>query len=225
MDKKEILKKSPLFAELSEEDLDEVARIAVAREFPRRKAIFSEGDLADKVFILGSGRIEVYKLSPQGKKQILRFVLPGELFAEAAMFAGKSYPAYADAATECEILSIAREDLLSLLQVNPQLSLRMLGALSNLLRGLTGMIEDLCLRDVSARLAKFLLDRSAKSGRDFFHLDMKMGDVAQKICTVSETLSRTLRKLRLKGVIDVKGKTITILDRENLEKIASGMKI
>ena len=87
------------------------------------------------------------------------------------------------------------------------------------------MIEDLCLKDVSGRLAKFILERSMKAERDFFRLDMKMGELAQKICTVSETLSRTLRKMKVKGIIDVKGKTITILDKEALQKIATGMKM
>lgn len=225
MDKADILHSSVLFSGLQEKDLKRISGIASIRVFEKGQAIFSEGDGADTLFVLGNGRIEVYKLSPEGKKQVLRVVLPGEIFAEAAVFSGKSYPAYADATTDSEILCIAREEFLSLLQSNPQLSLSLLGALADLLRGFTGMIEDLCLRDVSARVAKFILDRSMKTGRDFFRLEMKMGELAQKICTVSETLSRTLRKMRVKGIIDVKGKTITILDKEALQKIVSGMKI
>ncbi|UCE17142.1 MAG: Crp/Fnr family transcriptional regulator [Gemmatimonadota bacterium] len=225
MEIKDILKKSPLFSELNAGDLDAVAGISAKKRYAKGEAIFNEGEPADRLFILNSGRIEVFKLSTEGKRQILRIVLPGEVFAEAAMFSGETYPAYADAATDTELLCIAQKEFLYLLEKKPELSLRMLGALSKLLRGFTGMIEDLCLRDVPSRLAKFLLDRSVKEDRDFFHLDMKMGDLAQKICTVSETLSRTLRKMRVKGVIDVRGKTITILDKETLQKIASGMKI
>ena len=225
MDKKAILKNSLLFSELNDKDLKEIDNIAIVRRFAKGEVIFSKGDPADTLYVLSSGRIEVFKLSSEGKKQVLRIVLPGEVFAEAAMFSGKSYPAYADATIDCEILCIAQKDLLDLLQSNPQLSLRMLGALSSLLRDFTGMIEDLCLRDVPARVAKFMLDRSLKTGRDFFHLEMKMGELAQKICTVSETLSRTLRKMRGSGIIDVKGKTVTILDKETLQKIAAGMKM
>ncbi|MFQ6092832.1 MAG: Crp/Fnr family transcriptional regulator [bacterium] len=225
MNKKDGLKKSLLFSELSEGDLSEVANITTARRFARGEAIFSEGDPADELFILSSGRIEIFKLSADGKRQILRTVVSGEMFAEAAMFSGKTYPAYADALTECEILCIAKGDLLNLLHTNPQLSLKMLGALSSLLRELTTLIEDLSLREVSARLAKFLLDCSVKADRDFFQLEMKMMELAHKIGTVSETLSRTLRKMRLMGIIDIKGKTINILDKEVLQKIASGMKI
>jgi CRP-like cAMP-binding protein len=225
MEKKDILKNSILFAELQEKDLDAIADIAVIRVYEKGQAVFSEGDQADTLFVLGSGRVEVFKLSSDGKKQVLRIVLPGEIFAEAAVFSGGSYPAYADATTHSEMLCITQSEFLKLLQTNPQLSMSMLGALANLLRGFTGMIEDLCLRDVSARVAKFILDRSMKTGKDFFQLEMKMGELAQKICTVSETLSRTLRKMRLKGIIDVRGKTITILDKEALHKIVSGMKI
>ena len=225
MDIKDILKKSPLFSALAERDLNAVAKISTTKSYAKGEAIFNEGEPADRLFILNSGRIEVFKLSAEGKRQILRIVLPGEVFAEAAMFSGETYPAYADAASDCELLSIAQEEFLELLKRNPELSLRMLGALSKLLRGFTGMIEDLCLRDVPSRLAKFFLDRSIKVDRDFFQLDMKMGDLAQKICTVNETLSRTLRKMRVKEVIDVKGKTITILNKEALQKIASGMKL
>lgn len=225
MEIKEILKKSPLFSELAADDLAVVADISTIKKYAKGEAVFSEGEPAAKLFILNSGRIEIFKLSAEGKKQIIRIVLPGEVFAEAAMFSGETYPAYADAATDCELLCIAQEEFLDLLKRNPELSLRLLGALSKLLRGFTGVIEDLCLRDVPSRLAKFLLDRSIKENRDFFQLDMKMGDLAQKICTVNETLSRTLRKMRVKGVIDVRGKTINILDKEALQKIASGMKM
>jgi CRP/FNR family transcriptional regulator len=225
MDKRTILRNSLLFSGMNERDLAEIAGITGLKRFEKGETILNEGDPADTLYILGSGRIEVFKLSPEGKKQTLRIVLPGEAFAEVAMFSEGVYPAYADALSECEIVCVAKIELIRLLKTNPELSLRMINSLANLLRGFTGMVEDLCLKDVSARVAKFLLDRSITTGSDFFHLEMKMGEMAQRICTVSETLSRTLRKMRVRGIIDVKGKTITILDKETLQRIASGMKI
>lgn len=225
MDKKTILRNSLLFSGMSERDLGDIAGIAVLKKAEKNETILNEGDPAESLYILGSGRVEVFKLSSEGKKQTLRIILPGEAFAEVAMFSEDVYPAYADALSNCEMLAIPKREFIRLLKENSELSLRMISSLASLLKGFTGMVEDLCLRDVSARLAKFFLDRSTVEERDFFLLEMKMGELAQRICTVSETLSRTLKKLRVRGIIDMKGKTITILDKETLRKIASGMKL
>ncbi len=225
MDKKTILRNSLLFSGMNERDLADIAGIAILKKAEKNETILNEGDPAENLYLIGTGRVEIFKISPEGRKQTLRIVLPGEAFAEVAIFSEEVYPAYADALSDCEMLGIPKKELIRLLKANAELSLRMIASLANLLRGFTGMIEDLCLKDVSARLAKFLLDRSILEERDFFRLEMKMGELAQRICTVSETLSRTLRKMRVRGIIDVKGKTITILDKETLRKIASGMRI
>jgi len=176
IEKTNVLRNIQFFSELKEKDLHQVAGIAMQITVAKGGEIFSEGDPAENLFILNSGRVEVFKLNADGKKQLMRTVMPGEMFAEAAMFSGHTYPAFADAVKQSEVLTIAKNDLLDLLQTNPQLSLNMLGALSKLLRKLTKKIEDYTLKCVSARVASFLLDHSAKVERDTFTLNMKMGE-------------------------------------------------
>jgi CRP/FNR family transcriptional regulator len=209
---------------MTEQELTAVQKITHFRKVARGEEVFAEGDPAEALYILSSGRVEIFKLNADGKKQLLRAISPGDMFAEAVMFSGASYPAFADATMDSELLVITRRDLVQLLYTHPQLSLKMLGALAHLLMKFNKMIEDLTLKEVPARVASLLLDYSEQTGRKTFTLDMKMGELAEQVGTARETLSRTMRKLRYEGIIGVQGKTITILNTELLEEVAGGMR-
>ena len=220
----DLLKRTTLFSGMAEQELAAVEKIAHIRKAARGEEIFAEGDPAEALYILISGRVEVFKLNADGKKQLLRTISPGEMFAEAVMFSGTSYPAYADATTDCELLVITRKHLVTLLYTHPQLSLKMLGSLAQLLMKFSKMIEDLTLKEVPARVASFLLENSEQTGSPTFTLNMKMGELAEQVGTARETLSRAMRKFRYEGMIGVQGKTITILKKELLDEVASGMR-
>jgi CRP/FNR family transcriptional regulator len=117
------------------------------------------------------------------------------------------------------------DDFLALLKGSPQLAVNMIVALSQLLRGFASLVDALALREVSARLAKYLLDASLRAQSDTAVLDVRKSVLASRLGTVSETLSRTLRRMREAGVIAVEGQRIHILDRLALQRIAAGMRI
>jgi CRP-like cAMP-binding protein len=222
------LKMCPLFSGLDEREIAEVEAISTSKRYPTGTLIFSEDEEANGFFVAISGKVKVYKLSPEGKEQILHIISPGETFAEAALFAGSTYPAFAESLAQTQVLYFSKEDFLSLIRKNPQISLNMIASLSHWLRKFVSLVEELSLKDVSTRLSKYLMDLSAKSGRSSergieCELDISKSQLASQLGTISETLSRALRKLRDRGIIKVEGKKITILQKEALEEISSGI--
>jgi CRP-like cAMP-binding protein len=223
-----VLKRARIFAGLSDDDRAALAAVAVRRQYGRGESIFSEGDPAAGFYVVAKGQVKVYKLAPDGKEQIIRIVSPGDQFAEAAALSGGAYPAYAEARRESELVFFDAERFRALIASNPQLALNMIGALCGLLRGLVDMVEELALKDVSARLAKYLLDLSLRAREpgdeaDTVELPISKTELAARLGTVSETLSRTLAKLAGADVIAVEGSTIQLLDHDALAEVAAGL--
>jgi len=228
MDSGAVLKTCPLFWGLGNREIADLQAVSTPRKYLKGNLIFSEGEEAEGFFVLISGRVKVYKLSPEGKEQILHIVSPAETFAEAALFAGSTYPAFAESLAETRVLFFSKEGFLNLIRKNPQISLNMIASLSHWLRKFVNLVEELSLKDVTARLSKYLIDLSASSGRSSAsgiecELDISKSQLASQLGTISETLSRALGKLRDRRIIKVEGKKITILQKEALEDISLGI--
>jgi CRP/FNR family transcriptional regulator len=226
----ELLKQCPLFAGLKEEDLKRIRAIASLKRVGKREILFGEGEEAKGFYVILSGKVKLYKISPEGKEQILHVVSAPEAFAEAALFLEGNYPAFAESLSDSQLLFFPKRDFVQLIQRNPQLSINMIVSLSQFLRKFASLIEELSLKEVSSRVAKYLIDLSLKSAKEGKNpkevdLDLSKTQLASKLGTISETLSRTLLKMKTKRVIDVKKNRILILNRELLEEMASGMKI
>jgi CRP/FNR family transcriptional regulator len=228
--KKEILRKIFLFSGLNDHDLETLSRLAIHRRFAPGHVIFWEGREAQGFFILLTGQVKLAKSSPDGKEYILRLVNPGETFGEAAVLAGAEYPATAVALEDCQTLYFPKADFLQLLTSSPTLARNMLATLSQLLFHLTRQLEDLSLKEVLARLARYLLDGCLKThGRIedglSFDLPITKTHLASYLGTISETLSRTLARLKGMGAIEEDKGRITIKNASLLQSIAKGGKI
>ncbi len=228
IDKKEILKKSPLFSGLTDQEIGQIEAIGITKKYVKGELIFSEGEKATGFFVNLSGQVKVYKLSADGREQILHIISPAEAFAEAALFTGSTYPAFAESLSQTQVFYFPKESFFGIIRKNPQLSLNIIGGLSLWLRRFVDLVEELSLKDVSARVATYLLDTSVRSGRELeegivFELDVSKMQLASRLGTISETLSRVLRRLREQDIIRVEGKKIIILKREALKEISSGI--
>ncbi len=225
MDNKESLKKSLLFSGLDDGHLEEVATIVSRRSFAKGETLFAEGDTANGFYLLASGSMKLCKVSPDGKEKVLHFVHPGETFAEAAFFGDGRYPAEARALEKGEALFFPREAFMGLLERNPRFSLNLIVSLSLLLRRFARQIEELSFAEVPSRLATYLIELAERKsttfqGKTYLDLDMKKGELASRLGTVSETLSRTFRKLREEGIIDVEGSRVLIHRMDRLHALA-----
>ncbi len=213
-----------LFSGMNSGDLGYVAEITKVKNYPKGNLIFSQGETAVGFYTVNKGKVKVYKLSGDGRQHILHIVTTGGVFAEAAVFSGMTYPAYAETLSACELLYFDKTAFFTLIKKHPQISLNMLATLSKYLRRFSNLIEELSLKDVSSRLAKYILNQSDSFGGDSFELSVKKSELASQLGTVSETLSRSLNKLKSKKAIDVNGKYIYILDKKLLESLSRGEK-
>lgn len=216
------LHRAALFAGLDSDQLVRIAAIGRAIELQRQQVLFREGDPAEGVFVLLAGGIKIYRLSADGKEHILHVVRPGQAFAEAAVFMASGYPAYAEALQKSRVLLLPKDAFLNLLRAEPNVSLNIILTLSRYLKQFADRIEDLSLKDVSARLARWVLQCAAEKGRDFWDLEITKAELASQLGTVSETLSRTLRKFQDNGWLQVRGRFLKILDRAGLLSAAAG---
>lgn len=218
---KSIIAGTQLFMGLPAEQLDELCDIVVTETYGKGETIFSEGDDGRGFYIAESGSIKIYKVSLDGKEQILHFFGKGEPFGEVPVFTGKPFPANAMALKKSRLLFFPREAFVSLLLKDPSLALNMLAVLSMRLRQFTVQIENLSLKEVPGRLAGHLIWLSNEQNtRETVTLEISKGQLASLLGTIPETLSRILSKMAGEGLIDVNGKTITILDYDGLEYLA-----
>lgn len=215
------LRKAPLFANLPPDDLRRLADIASLRHYDKKKTIFREGDRADGFFIVSAGSVKVFKLSEDGKEQVLHIVGPGQSFAEATVFEGGMFPAHAEALDDSELAFLPKKPFIDLLERNPRIALRMMSSLSKWLKRMTDLVEGIALRDVEGRLVRYLSEEMRNRGvtpKDgtVYELEVGKNVLASRLGTVPETFSRTLKKLQEEGKILVKGKQIRILKADSL---------
>jgi len=212
----------PLFEGLPKGQHEALARITVNRSYKKGQIVFSEGDDGIGFYAIISGRIKIFKLSPEGKEQILHLFGPREIFGEVPVFTGRGYPAYAEAYTQSSLLFFPKNAFVELIKKDPLLALSMLAVLSTRLRRFTALIEDLSLKEVPGRLAAYLLYMSKKSrDADDVELDISKGQLSSLLGTIPETLSRILGKMTRQGLIRSQGSRINILDRTGLSEIAT----
>jgi len=224
------LRACALFQDLDAADLGCLAQITVRRSYAKGQRIFSDGEEAAGFYAVVSGAVRLYKVSPEGREQELHRFGPGQAFAQAAALSMGTYPAHARVTSPATLLFFPKERFARLLADNPQMAINMIAGLSHLLEEFNTMIEDLSLREVAGRFARHLLELARQQGRTdgaagaSVRLKGSKSDLAARLGTVSETLSRTLAKLKNQGVIEVERNTITIRDSDALDEYASGLR-
>jgi CRP/FNR family transcriptional regulator, dissimilatory nitrate respiration regulator len=215
----------PLFTGLPLHQHENLAAIALQKTFKRGQTIFAEGDEGIGFYIILSGRVKIFKLSAEGKEQILHIMESQEPFGEAAVFAGENYPASAQSIVETRLLLFPRQAFVDLISKNPSLALNMLAFLSRRLRKLSSLIEDLSLKEVPVRLAAYLLYLSDRNqGANTLELDISKNQLASLLGTIPETLSRILSRMGKNKLIKSTPHHIHILDHQGLAQLADGRK-
>lgn len=220
---REFLANIQLWRGLPENQLDALAQIAIAKTYRKGEVIFEEGDEGRGFFVVKFGRVKVFKLSTDGKEQILHFFGDGEHFAEVPVFDGQCFPASAAAVEKSELLFFPRSAFLTLLEQHPTLAIAMLAVSARHLRRMAQIIENLSFKEVPGRLAVYLLYLSNRNGKgDEVKLDMTKTQLAAFLGTIPETLSRVFAKMSQDGLIAIEGSRIKLLNRERLAVLAEG---
>jgi CRP/FNR family transcriptional regulator len=212
------------FTGMPGELLRELEKIAEERVYEKGDMIFYEGENSTGFYMLLSGLIKIYKLSIEGKEQILQFIKPSETFGEVVVFSGEAFPAHAEAAEKSRVLLFPRRDFLEVIKANPDLAMAMLAILSERLRRFTIQVENISLKEVPGRLAVYFLYLSKQEGETFM-LEISKGQLASLLGTIPETLSRILSRMKERGIIDVKGRQVRLLNIQQLMSLAEGEKL
>ena len=223
MEIRQHLSQADLFKDLTVAQLDEIARIVSDKEYNKGRLIFAEGDEGIGFYMVIRGRVKVYKVSPDGKEQILHIFGPGQPFAEVPVFEGSRYPANAEAMENCRLFFFPKKAFVNLIHENPSLAMNMLASMSQRLKQFSHLIESLSLKEVPGRLASYLLYLSDRNGSlDQFQLDIAKSQLASLLGTIPETLSRIFTRMTSRELVIINGPQITILDRAGLEDLAEG---
>jgi len=219
----DIISATPLFNGLPENQLKKIEQIAVNKYFNKNEPIFFDGEKASGFFIVAEGRIKIYKISPEGKEQILHIYGQKEPFGEVPVFSGQKFPASAQAIEKSHLLFFPRTSFVDLISKNSSLSLNMLAVLSMRLRQFTVQIENLSLKEVPGRLASYLIYLSVEQGnKDLVTLNISKGQLASLLGTIPETLSRIFTKMRNQNFIEVKGRNIKLFNLSGLKRLSEG---
>ena len=185
------------------------------RNLDKGEYLFHEGDPCEGFFLVQRGVINVHRVSAAGKVQVIHVFNSGDSFAEAALISREGYPASARALTPSAVILIPTTEFVALLHKRPELSLRMLASMSQHLRLVVALLDDLTLKNAEARCIHWLLRHCPEPYENApieIRLEHPKRIVAAELNITSETLSRTLARLREKLLISTIGKTILVLN-------------
>ncbi|WP_412967340.1 Crp/Fnr family transcriptional regulator [Fredinandcohnia sp. 179-A 10B2 NHS] len=208
---------------MNEEEMREIAGVSISRKLAKGELLFQSEELSEHLFIVHKGRVKIYRLTENGKEQIIRFIESGDFVGELALFSNTVTSNFAEAMEDTEICSINQRDFQQLLLQYPTISLKVLEEVSSRLTRTETLVEKLNSQDVEKRIASYLVELMAESRGELndsiqLQLPISKGDLASILGTSQETLSRRLSSFQNKGLIELKGqRTIIIKQPEQLE--------
>lgn len=209
----------PYFKGLDEGTFRALAQDSIRREYETGQLVILEGEPSSGLYIVQEGWLKVSKIAIDGREQILQILGSGDVFNAISVFTGTPNPASVTALEPTRLWMVGRDRMLQLLDAHPRLARLIIQDLAGRVTHLISLVEDLSLRTVEARLARLLLERAVedKVGRKKWATQTEM---ASRLGTVPDVISRTLRKLSERGLIEIARNEIRILDRLELESIA-----
>lgn len=213
------LRDCEIFSTLPASDLENIVLFCSLKNLAKGELLFVEGDPSEGFYVVQRGAIDIHRMNAAGKEQTVHIFRAGQSFAEAALTTPQGYPANARALEESAVILIPKIDFIDLLSRQPDMALRMLGSMSQHLRVLVGLLDDLTLKDMETRLANWLLKRCPLPLNDTpstIELESTKRVLASELGTTSETLSRTFAKFRDRNLIRVSGSVITVTDPREL---------
>lgn len=219
----EILKSIPFFAQFTPQQLSKVKSIINEKVYLKDSPIFLYNDSCNRAFILKKGKVKASKFSSEGKELIIKFFNPGDFFGEAPLFIRNGcYPASTYACEDSEVYYFTKHDFKKLILNDPEIALSIIEVYSTKLLTLVSIVEGLSLKNVKSRLINFLVEQIPKELQnshdqiDLF-LRFSQSEIAARLGTVREQISRIFSKLAQDGIIEIQGKKVTIYNLSKLK--------
>lgn len=217
-----ILKKAPVFSELSDEDLEQISSVTIEKNLRKGTIIFMEGDKGEAFYFIKSGKVKVSKTTADGRELIFGIFSDGDVFAEVALFNDVLYPAGAEVIEDSCIGMIRNEDLENLIRKNSEIAIHIIKVFSKKLYNSQQKVKELALGDTYARTAQTIMKLAQNNGKKTsegieLNLNLSRQELANLIGTARETVSRALSQFKKEGSINIDRKKIIIKDMEKLK--------
>ncbi len=212
-----LLSESELFRGLDERDLAEIERSTTMSSCERGRVFYTPGESGEVLFILKSGRVNLSRMTAEGKRLITATLDSGSVFGEMALTGQGMLDSYAEAAEDCVLCVMSRSDVERLLSEHPGIAIRLLEILARRLADAEQRLADVAYKSVPARIATVLLRLSGDASEP---VRLSQQDVADMVGTYRETATRILNELRGDGLVELKRMRIDVLDRAGLEAVA-----
>jgi CRP/FNR family transcriptional regulator, dissimilatory nitrate respiration regulator len=216
---------NPLFTGLSASVLQLLSNAASMYSFETEENLFLQHENVKGFYLIVDGKVKISRYSVDGREQVLHILSKNDTCGEAAVFKGQSYPATAEALTPVKTIFLPAREFLELGIKNPDILLNMLANLSIRLRHFVNLVDDVSLKEVSARVAAYIVNLIPNDKCHTVQLDTTKTMMASRIGTIAETLSRTFTKMQKNNIIKMQGKEIRILNRDALHALAQGEKL
>jgi CRP/FNR family transcriptional regulator, cyclic AMP receptor protein len=221
----DVLKETPLFEALSDEDASALRAGIIQVHLDRGERLFSEGDAGDKLYIILEGKIKLTKAAPDGRENLLSVHGPGEMFGELSLFDPRPRTMGAVAVTDARLAALDHDDLRKWLADRPDVAMHLLRALVKRLRRTNDVLSDLVFTDVPGRVAKALLDLAERFGTQQddgvqVNHDLTQEELAQLVGASRETVNKALADFVARGWIQLHPKSVLLIDPERLRKRA-----
>jgi CRP-like cAMP-binding protein len=223
------LRRVPFFAVLGDDELRRLAGHCVVRLLQKDELLFAEGDPCEGMYVIQSGAIKVFKMAETGREQVLVIERAGSTAGELPVFDGGNLPASAAAIEDSRLLFLPKREFLSLCRQNSEVAFAVIRSLAWRFRYMTSLVEELSLKEVSHRLARFLRDRALAVGVRTrrgveFPLEETNQQIAAEIGTVRDLVSRNLRRLVDRKIIKMERRKVIVLNMADLEEQIAGTK-
>jgi CRP-like cAMP-binding protein len=218
-DKLGYLSEVDLFQTLSEREVAELDRLTTITSVSRGKVFYQPEDVSEVLFLLRQGRVQVYRISAEGKKLVIATLGPGTIFGEMALLGQQMHHAFAEALDDCVILVMSRGDLERLILERPSVGLRLLEITGQRLRNAERQLEEMAFKSIPARLASLLLRLSEDRGNAEI-VGLTHQDLAEMVGTYRETATQVLNDMKAQGLIEIGRKRVRIADQKRLRELA-----
>ena len=209
-----------IFQDLSDSEMKEMDTTTTMSTCRRGKIFYRPEDSAEVLFILKKGRVQLYRVSPEGKKLIVTTVGAGTIFGEMAVLGQGMQNTFAEASENCLLCVMSRYDVERLILSKPSVSMRIMQIMAQRLKHAEAQLEDMAFKSIPARLAALLLRLREESGDDHIY-SYTHQDLAEAVGTYRETATQALNEFKNHRLIEIGRKRIDIIDPEGLETIAA----
>lgn len=218
-EKMRYLSELAVFQDLSPREMEELNRITTMSTVQKGRVFYRPEEPGEVLFILKEGKVQLYRISPEGKKLVITTLGSHTLFGEMALLGAKMHNTFAEAVEDCLICVMSRNDLERLILSKPQVALRILEITGRRLRDAEERLENMAFKGIPARLASMLLRLAEEQGSNDI-TGLTHQDLAESVGTYRETATQVLNDLKAAGYIDIGRKRIIVLDVAGLTTVA-----